>query len=81
MTYFRENVKYSKLEYFEIDLMKAISLFSGAGGMDVGMITAGFSIQIANEIDSTACKTYALNHKSCLLIEGDLDQNLEKFII
>ncbi len=79
MTYFRENVKYSKLEYFEIDLMKAISLFSGAGGMDVGMITAGFSVQIANEIDPNACKTYALNHKSCLLIEGDLDQNLEKF--
>ncbi len=74
-----ENVKYSKLEYFEIDLMKAISLFSGAGGMDVGMITAGFSVKIANEIDHAACKTYALNHSNTLLIEGDIDQNLEKF--
>ena len=74
-----ENVKYSKLEYFGVHLMKAISLFSGAGGMDVGILTAGFSVKIANEIDQVACKTYALNHKNTLLIKGDIDQNLEKF--
>lgn len=59
--------------------MKAISLFSGAGGMDIGMISAGFSVNLANEIDQTACKTYIQNHKSTLLIEGDLDKNLDKF--
>lgn len=59
--------------------MKAISLFSGAGGMDVGMISAGFSVQIANEIDSVACKTYTQNHKNTILIEGDLDKNLDYF--
>lgn len=79
MTYFMENVKYSKFEYFEYELVKAISLFSGAGGMDVGMTKAGFSIAMANEIDHTACKTYRLNHKDSLLIEGDLDENLDKF--
>ncbi|MFX7075027.1 DNA (cytosine-5-)-methyltransferase [Acinetobacter baumannii] len=59
--------------------MKAISLFSGAGGMDVGMSSAGFFVKIANEIDQTACKTYIQNHKDALLIEGDLDENLDKF--
>lgn len=42
--------------------MKAISLFSGAGGMDVGFRAAGFEIAWANDIDQNACKTYELNH-------------------
>lgn len=67
------------MEYFESVSVKAISLFSGAGGMDVGMISAGFSVQIANEIDSTACKTYLQNHKNTFLIDGDLDKNLDYF--
>lgn len=42
--------------------MKAISLFSGAGGMDVGFRNAGFEIVWANDINKDACKTYELNH-------------------
>lgn len=51
--------------------MAAVSLFSGAGGMDVGVSNAGFSVGLANDIDSDACETYRLNHGSHIL-EGDL---------
>ena len=40
----------------------AVSLFSGAGGMDVGFANAGFDIVFANDIDRDACGTYRLNH-------------------
>ncbi len=40
----------------------SISLFTGAGGMDVGFSKAGFNILWANEINSDACDTYKLNH-------------------
>jgi len=41
---------------------KSISLFTGAGGMDVGFSRAGFNVVWANEIDTDACETYRLNH-------------------
>lgn len=52
--------------------MKAISLFSGAGGLDVGFKKAGFSIVWANDFDKDACETYNLNignHVHCGNIE------------
>lgn len=52
--------------------MKAISLFSGAGGMDVGFRSAGFNIVWANDIDKDACKTYELNHGSHIVC-GSVD--------
>ena len=39
----------------------AISLFSGAGGMDLGFIRAGFEILWAIDIDKYACETYRTN--------------------
>lgn len=42
----------------------AVSLFTGAGGMDIGMLKAGFKILWANDINEDACKTYAQNHDS-----------------
>jgi DNA (cytosine-5)-methyltransferase 1 len=42
--------------------LAAISLFSGAGGMDVGFHQAGFEIQWANDADFAACETYSLNN-------------------
>ena len=41
--------------------MKAISIFSGAGGLDVGFQKAGFTIAWANDFDKDACKTYKTN--------------------
>jgi DNA (cytosine-5)-methyltransferase 1 len=40
---------------------RAISLFSGAGGMDLGFISAGFKVVWANDIDCYACDTYRHN--------------------
>jgi DNA (cytosine-5)-methyltransferase 1 len=62
--------------------MRAISLFSGAGGMDVGFKAAGFEILAANELDKYACETYRANHPETMLFEGDINDhvaNLQTF--
>ncbi|MHC4270545.1 MAG: DNA cytosine methyltransferase, partial [Planctomycetota bacterium] len=41
--------------------MKVVSLFSGAGGFDLGLIQAGHQIIWANDIDADSCETYKLN--------------------
>jgi DNA (cytosine-5)-methyltransferase 1 len=40
---------------------RAISLFSGAGGLDYGMQAAGFSVVASTDIEEYACKTLRLN--------------------
>lgn len=50
-----------------------ISLFSGAGGLDLGLHTAGFTNKLCVEIDSTARQTLALNRREWkLAIPGDI---------
>lgn len=46
--------------------MKLVSLFSGAGGMDLGFKKAGFEIIWANEFDRTIWETYEKNHTNYL---------------
>lgn len=58
--------------------MRAISLFTGAGGMDVGAISAGFEVAIASELDKHACDTYRENHPETTMIEGDMDTYIEE---
>lgn len=58
--------------------LTAISLFSGAGGMDVGFERAGFKVLAANEMDGFACKTYRANHPDAMLFEGDINQHIEE---
>ena len=50
---------------------RAVSLYSGAGGMDVGFSEAGFDILWANDINKSACETYSANHKGIIRC-GDL---------
>lgn len=51
--------------------MRLISLFSGAGGMDLGFSKAGFKIIAANEYDKTIWETYEKNHDT-ILLKGDI---------
>lgn len=52
--------------------MNLISLFSGAGGFDLGFQLAGFTIVVANEIDTKICPTFRANFPDVDLIEGDI---------
>jgi len=50
----------------------AIDLFSGCGGLSLGLRNAGFNLLGAVEIDSKARATYALNHPEVTLIGTDI---------
>lgn len=52
--------------------MNLISLFSGAGGLDLGFHKAGFRTIVANEYDKKICPTYRANFPKVNLIEGDI---------
>lgn len=41
--------------------MRIISLFSGAGGMDLGFLSAGYDVVYANDYDNNACESYYRN--------------------
>lgn len=63
-------------------MVNAISLFTGAGGMDVGFERAGTRILLANEIDSKAAETYRVNHPAANMIVDDINNiwgELEKY--
>jgi DNA (cytosine-5)-methyltransferase 1 len=49
-----------------------VSLFAGAGGLDVGLEMAGFEVIWANEIDKDAVDTYEANHPSTFVERGDV---------
>lgn len=58
------------------ETLNAISLFSGAGGMDVGVLQAGFDIKACVEIDKNCCATLRENirrkKRNTLVYEGDI---------
>jgi DNA (cytosine-5)-methyltransferase 1 len=78
MTILIWNGKYAKIAYMKTKVaLSGLSLFAGAGGMDVGFTRAGIEIVGANEIDRDACLTYAANHPGVVLQPGDLNQQLD----
>jgi len=59
-----------RLEVFRF--MKAVSLFSGCGGSDAGVIAAGFEVVMANDKLSYARDVYLANHPSTDYVLGDV---------
>lgn len=57
-------------------VLSGLSLFSGAGGMDVGFIRAGVKVVGAIDIDKDACLTYEANHPGGIIKCGDISENL-----
>lgn len=52
-------------------MFKAVSLFTGVGGLDFGFEAAGFETAVAIDNDAVACRTIRLNRKWPVL-EGDI---------
>ncbi|WP_413943012.1 DNA cytosine methyltransferase [Bdellovibrio sp. HCB-162] len=50
----------------------SIDLFSGCGGLTLGLKKAGFNVLAAVEIDDLAAETYRVNHKSTKLLHQDI---------
>lgn len=59
--------------------INGISLFTGAGGMDVGFEKAGVNIVCANEIVKEAAETYEANHKQGIMINADIYTIMDRF--
>lgn len=54
-------------------MLKAISLYTGIGGLDFGFEAAGFRTAVAVEMNRTACATMRLNQRWPVM-EGDISQ-------
>lgn len=59
-------------------MVTAVSLFTGAGGMDIGFEKAGVKVVLANEIDKMASKTYMANHPNVNIIVDDVNNIFEE---
>jgi len=58
--------------------MKIISLFSGAGGLDLGLIQAGNQVIWANDIDTDAAMSYAKNIGEHIICADIKDIDVQK---
>lgn len=58
-------------------VIKTVSLFSGAGGLDIGAIAAGADIIWANDMMKEACETYKANIGSHIVC-GDLNEHIDE---
>ncbi|QFK71945.1 DNA cytosine methyltransferase [Pradoshia sp. D12] len=70
--------EYTSRQVDEGKPLSVVSLFAGAGGLDVGLEMAGFEIIWSNEKDSDACDTYIANHPRTFVERGDI-RNVSNF--
>lgn len=66
--------------YREDKMYTAISLYSGAGGLDIGFESVGFDIIFANELNRDAALTWCKNRpeKKEVMHIGDIEHHAEK---
>lgn len=65
-------------EMIKKNTIRTISLFSGAGGLDIGAIRAGANIIWANDIKQDACESYRTNIGDHIHI-GDINMYMNDF--
>jgi DNA (cytosine-5)-methyltransferase 1 len=58
-----------------------VSLFCGAGGLDLGFTQAGFRPVLAVDHDPAACKTFERNHPQCRVLKRDLATAPRRYIV
>lgn len=58
----------------------AVGLFSGAGGLDIGLEAAGFRVALAVERDAVCCETLRINHRWKIVAE-DLEATTPRQIL
>lgn len=56
--------------------MRTVSLFAGAGGLDLGFLNAGFNIIWSNDIDKYAVESYRHNIGNHIVL-GDINKLLD----
>lgn len=60
--------------------LTAVSLFTGAGGMDIGFESAGIEVVFANELMSEAAATYKANHASGVMVNDDVNNIIDSLV-
>lgn len=70
VAYRRYNLTPKKNRHFRSHSLNHIELFAGAGGLSLGLETAGFELLLANELSPMASETFAFNH-----LDTDLSSN------
>jgi DNA (cytosine-5)-methyltransferase 1 len=58
-----------------------VSLFCGAGGLDLGFTQAGFRSVLAVDHDPAACRTFEQNHPQCRVLRRDLATAPRRYIV
>lgn len=61
--------------------LNAIDLFSGAGGLSLGLKKAGFNVVAGVELSSEMAKTYKANHRKTKLLTKDIKETTGKALL